>query len=61
MFSTLNNQVSQASFSLPCLGLKFMYTLTVCLILELLGGILALLFRNQVSKIQHCYISEKIT
>ncbi|XP_028258218.1 tetraspanin-15 [Parambassis ranga] len=25
----------------------FMYTLTVCLILELLGGIMALLFRNQ--------------
>uniref|UniRef100_A0A4W6FZU2 Tetraspanin n=1 Tax=Lates calcarifer TaxID=8187 RepID=A0A4W6FZU2_LATCA len=25
----------------------FMYTLTVCLILELLGGVLALLFRNQ--------------
>ncbi|GLD69239.1 tetraspanin-15 isoform X1, partial [Lates japonicus] len=25
----------------------FMYTLTVCLILELLGGVLALVFRNQ--------------
>lgn len=30
-----------------------MYTLTVCLILELLGGILALVFRNQVSCLSH--------
>lgn len=29
-----------------------MYTLAVCLILELLGGILALVFRNQVSRLR---------
>lgn len=34
-------------------GRQFMYTLAICLILELMGGVLALLFRNQVSKIQY--------
>lgn len=34
-------------------GQQFMYTLAICLILELMGGVLALLFRNQVSKIQY--------
>ncbi|XP_037549468.1 tetraspanin-15 [Nematolebias whitei] len=38
----------------------FMYTLTVCLILELLGGILAILFRNQTTKLLNKNIQKGI-
>ncbi|MGH0117346.1 UNVERIFIED_CONTAM: hypothetical protein FKN15_033441 [Acipenser sinensis] len=36
-----------------CLLQVFLYTLTICLILELLGGVLALVFKNQQVSQQH--------
>lgn len=42
-------------YNVNIVALQFLYMLSVCLILELLGGILALVFRNQVKTLKSAY------
>lgn len=38
--------------SLAIVFLQFMYILGICLLIELTGGVVALIFRNQVSRLR---------
>lgn len=49
MLKVYNVKVYTVSSSLSSVWSQFMYTLAICLFLELLGGVLALVFHNQVS------------